>query len=49
MRIIALSATLPNVADIGEWLDCAPEVNGQHSKKIYIILSTLIIDGALLR
>lgn len=26
VRIIALSATLPNLADIGDWLRCAPEV-----------------------
>lgn len=25
MRIIALSATLPNLSDIGEWLNCRPE------------------------
>jgi ATP-dependent DNA helicase HFM1/MER3 len=25
MRIIGLSATLPNLADIGEWLNCSPE------------------------
>ncbi len=25
MRIIALSATLPNIVDIGEWLRCVPE------------------------
>lgn len=25
MRIIALSATLPNLGDIGEWLSCRPE------------------------
>eukprot|EP01041_Mallomonas_annulata_P004392 gene4392-8741_t len=25
MRMIALSATLPNVSDIGEWLHCTPE------------------------
>lgn len=24
MRVIALSATLPNLVDIGEWLNCAP-------------------------
>lgn len=25
MRIVALSAALPNVSDIGEWLQCSPE------------------------
>ena len=25
MRIVGLSATLPNVADVGEWLQCKPE------------------------
>jgi replicative superfamily II helicase len=27
MRIIAVSAVLPNVFDIGEWLGCRPEVS----------------------
>ena len=27
MRIISVSAVLPNVSDIGEWLNCKPEVN----------------------
>jgi replicative superfamily II helicase len=25
LRIVALSATLPNVSDIGEWLNCSHE------------------------
>lgn len=25
MRIIALSATLPNIVDIGEWINCSPD------------------------
>lgn len=40
MRIIALSATLPNLADIGDWLQCAPEVCILYSKLIVFSSST---------
>jgi replicative superfamily II helicase len=30
LRIIALSATLPNISDIGEWLHCRPQVEYIH-------------------
>lgn len=32
MRIIAVSAVLPNVSDIGEWLQCVPQVNNILNK-----------------
>lgn len=40
LRIVALSATLPNIVDIGTWLQCSTDVSSDHSnllQYLYII------------
>jgi hypothetical protein len=48
LRIIGLSATLPNISDIGEWLNCTPDVititiMRYAIRYIYIVIKSNII------